>query len=42
MPWGAAVFGVPLLAGRLIRRLGDRPIIAGWLSLQAAGTAWIA
>jgi EmrB/QacA subfamily drug resistance transporter len=42
MPWGVAVFLVPLLAGRLIARAGERPIAAGGMALQAAGTGWIA
>jgi EmrB/QacA subfamily drug resistance transporter len=42
MPWGLAVFVAPLFAARLMARLGDRPIVAGGLALQAAGTGWIA
>jgi EmrB/QacA subfamily drug resistance transporter len=42
MPWGVALFAVPLLAARLTARVGGRPIVAGGLALQAAGTAWIA
>jgi EmrB/QacA subfamily drug resistance transporter len=42
MPWGVAVFVVPLFARRLVARLGARAIIAGGLGLQAAGTAAIA
>jgi EmrB/QacA subfamily drug resistance transporter len=42
MPWGVAVFAVPLVARRLIERAGERPVVSGGLALQAAGTAWIA
>jgi EmrB/QacA subfamily drug resistance transporter len=42
MPWGAATFIVPQIAGRLTDRLGERWFIAAGLSLQAACMAWIA
>jgi EmrB/QacA subfamily drug resistance transporter len=42
MPWGAAVFVVPLLARRLVERAGERAVVSGGLALQAAGTGWIA
>jgi EmrB/QacA subfamily drug resistance transporter len=42
MPWGVAVFVMPMFAARLMARFGDRPLVAGGLALQAAGTAWIA
>jgi hypothetical protein len=42
MPWGAAVFVAPLLAARMVKILGDRPMVVGGLAIQAAGTTWIA
>ena len=42
MPWGAMTIVVPALAGRLISRFGERPLIVGGLTLHAAAFAWIA
>jgi len=42
MPWGAAVFVAPLFAPRLMALVGDRAMVAGGLTIQAAATAWIA
>jgi EmrB/QacA subfamily drug resistance transporter len=42
MPWGATTVIVPQIVGRLINRLGERPFIAGGLSLNALALAWIA
>ena len=42
MPWGATTVFVPPIAGRLINRVGERPLIAAGLSLNAAAMAWIA
>jgi EmrB/QacA subfamily drug resistance transporter len=42
MPWGAATFLVPQLAGRMLQRTGPRPLIGGGLLLQAVSMAWIA
>jgi len=42
MPWGAVTIVVPALAGRLIGRYGERPLIVGGLALHAAAFAWIA
>jgi EmrB/QacA subfamily drug resistance transporter len=42
LPWGAAVFGMPLLSRGLAARLGARAIVAGGLGLQAGGTGAIA
>lgn len=42
MPWGAMTFIAPQLAGRLIGRLGERPLVTGGLVLQAGCMAWIA
>jgi MFS family permease len=42
MPWGAATIVVPVLAGRLINRYGERPLIVGGMALHAAAFTWIA
>jgi EmrB/QacA subfamily drug resistance transporter len=42
MPWGATTFFVPPIAGALINRVGEPPLIAAGLSLNAAAMAWIA
>ena len=42
MPWGAMTIVVPALAGRLIGRYGERPLIVGGLALHAVAFAWIA
>jgi len=42
MPWGAATIVVPALAGRLIGRYGERPLIVGGMTLHAVAFAWIA
>jgi hypothetical protein len=42
MPWGAVTIVVPALAGRLIGRYGERPLIVGGMALHAAAFGWIA
>jgi EmrB/QacA subfamily drug resistance transporter len=42
MPWGATTVIVPPIAGTLINRVGERPLIAGGLALNALAMAWIA
>jgi EmrB/QacA subfamily drug resistance transporter len=42
MPWGLTTFTIPQIAGRLVPRLGERPFVAGGLSLNAVSLAWIA
>jgi MFS family permease len=42
LPWTGALFAIAPLAGRLADRIGDRPLVAGGLFVQAAGTAWLA
>jgi EmrB/QacA subfamily drug resistance transporter len=42
LPWTATLFVVAPIAGRLINRIGERPLIVVGLLLQAAGMAWIA
>jgi EmrB/QacA subfamily drug resistance transporter len=41
-PWTAAVFVVSWLAGPVISRVGERPLIVGGLVLQGIGFGWIA
>jgi EmrB/QacA subfamily drug resistance transporter len=42
VPWTATLFFVAPLAGALADRIGERPLVAGGLALQAAGMAWLA
>jgi EmrB/QacA subfamily drug resistance transporter len=42
LPWTATLFFVAPIAGSLVGRIGERPLIAGGLLLQATGLAWIA
>ena len=42
MPWTATLFVFAPLGGRLVNRLGERPLVVGGLLLQATGMAWIA
>jgi EmrB/QacA subfamily drug resistance transporter len=41
LPWTATTFVVAPLAGRLVDRVGERPLIVVGLVLQAIGMAWI-
>lgn len=41
LPWTATLFVIAPIAGKLIKRLGERPLIAVGLLLQAIGLAWI-
>jgi EmrB/QacA subfamily drug resistance transporter len=41
LPWTATLFVVAPIAGRLVNRLGERPLVVAGLILQAAGMAWI-
>src|SRR3954468_9113980 len=41
LPWTAMLFFVAPIAGSLLNRLGERPLIVTGLSLQAIGMAWI-
>ncbi|HEY2595913.1 MAG TPA: DHA2 family efflux MFS transporter permease subunit, partial [Chloroflexota bacterium] len=41
LPWTATLFFIAPLAGRLVTRFGERPLIVLGLLLQAAGFAWI-
>ena len=42
LPWTATFMTVAPLAGALADRIGERPLMVGGLSLQAAGMAWLA
>ncbi len=41
-PWTATLFVVAPVAGALVNRTGERPLMVGGLVLQAAGMGWIA
>jgi EmrB/QacA subfamily drug resistance transporter len=41
-PWTGTLFIVAPIAGALVDRIGERPLLVGGLALQAAGMAWIA
>jgi EmrB/QacA subfamily drug resistance transporter len=42
LPWTATFMTVAPVAGVLADRIGERPLMVGGLSLQAAGMAWLA
>jgi EmrB/QacA subfamily drug resistance transporter len=42
LPWTATLFVVAPVAGSLVNRVGERPLIVAGLALQALGMAWIA
>ena len=42
MPWTATFITIAPLAGALVDRIGERPLMVAGLSLQAAGMAWLA
>jgi EmrB/QacA subfamily drug resistance transporter len=42
VPWTATLFVIAPLAGALVDRIGDRPLLVGGLVLQAVGMGWIA
>jgi EmrB/QacA subfamily drug resistance transporter len=41
-PWTGTLFVVAPIAGALVDRVGERPLLVGGLALQAAGMGWIA
>jgi EmrB/QacA subfamily drug resistance transporter len=41
LPWTATLFVVAPIAGSLVNRVGERPLIVGGLTLQAVGMAWV-
>ncbi|MBF9129083.1 MFS transporter [Plantactinospora sp. S1510] len=41
LPWTATLFLVAPLAGRLVDRIGERPLVVTGLALQAVGMFWI-
>lgn len=42
LPWTATLFFVAPVAGALVDRVGERPLLVAGGSLQAAGMAWVA
>jgi EmrB/QacA subfamily drug resistance transporter len=42
LPWTATLFVVAPIAGSLVGRIGERPLVLAGLALQAAGMGWIA
>jgi EmrB/QacA subfamily drug resistance transporter len=42
MPWGATTAVIPQIAGALITRFGERPLLAAGMGLHAGGMTWIA
>jgi EmrB/QacA subfamily drug resistance transporter len=42
LPWTATFITVAPIAGMLADRIGERPLMVGGLTLQAAGMAWLA
>ncbi|MGI8713359.1 MAG: DHA2 family efflux MFS transporter permease subunit [Solirubrobacteraceae bacterium] len=42
LPWTATLFVVAPIAGSLVSRIGERPLVVAGLLLQAAGMGWIA
>jgi EmrB/QacA subfamily drug resistance transporter len=42
LPWTATFMTVAPVAGALVDRIGERPLMVGGLTLQAAGMAWLA
>jgi EmrB/QacA subfamily drug resistance transporter len=42
LPWTATFITVAPIAGSLADRIGERPLMVGGLTLQAAGMAWLA
>jgi EmrB/QacA subfamily drug resistance transporter len=41
LPWTATLFFVAPIAGRLVNRVGERPLVVVGLILQAVGLVWI-
>ncbi|MGV9451560.1 MFS transporter [Streptomyces sp. NPDC003635] len=41
LPWTGTLFLVSPLAGRLVDRVGERPLVAAGLGLQAVGMFWL-
>jgi len=41
LPWTATLFVVAPVAGKLVNRIGERPLVVTGLILQALGMAWI-
>jgi MFS family permease len=41
LPWTATLFVVAPVAGNLVNRVGERPLVVAGLLLQAVGMTWI-
>jgi EmrB/QacA subfamily drug resistance transporter len=41
LPWTATLFIVAPIAGAMVRRVGERPLVVAGLLLQAAGMVWL-
>jgi EmrB/QacA subfamily drug resistance transporter len=41
LPWTATLFVIAPIAGQLVNRIGERPLVVGGLFAQAVGMAWI-
>jgi EmrB/QacA subfamily drug resistance transporter len=42
LPWTATLFVVAPIAGAMVRRFGERPLVVSGLTLQAVGLVWLA
>jgi EmrB/QacA subfamily drug resistance transporter len=42
IPWTATLFFMAPISGAVVARIGERPVVAGGLVLQAAGLLWLA
>lgn len=42
LPWTATLFLIAPLAGAMVDRIGERPLVVSGLTLQAAGLVWLA
>ena len=42
LPWTATLFATAPIAGAVVNRVGERPLVVAGLSMQAAGLGWIA
>ena len=42
VPWTGTVFIVAPIAGSMVQRVGERPLVVGGLLMQAIGLGWVA
>jgi EmrB/QacA subfamily drug resistance transporter len=42
LPWTATLFFIAPIAGAMVDRIGERPLVVTGLTLQAVGMAWVA